>query len=198
VRIAVIGTGKMGRGFASALSGRHEVVFGSRDPAKKSKVVRATGADAVLSPADAVAEAEVVILAVPWSAMKEATAQLGDLEGTVVIDISAPYAREQEAMGRRSSGEIVQKLLPGARVVKGWNHVFAKHLTAPEVDGVASSVLLAGDDPGAKQIVSALARDIGFHPVDVGKLRQSYHLDRLVSMVLFVRLGPFRVLSAPP
>jgi predicted dinucleotide-binding enzyme len=39
---------------------------------------------------------------------------------------------------------------------------------------------------------------MGFHPVDVGSLRESYHLDRLVSMMLFVKLGPFRVLSAPP
>jgi predicted dinucleotide-binding enzyme len=84
-----------------------------------------------------------------------------------------------------------------ARVVKGWNHVFAKYLTAPEVDGIASSVLLAGDDPEAKRIVSALARDMGFHPVDVGRLRESYHLDRLVSMILFVKLGPFRVLTPP-
>jgi predicted dinucleotide-binding enzyme len=38
---------------------------------------------------------------------------------------------------------------------------------------------------------------MGFHPVDVGALRQSYHLDRLVTMMLFVKLGPFRVLTAP-
>jgi 8-hydroxy-5-deazaflavin:NADPH oxidoreductase len=102
------------------------------------------------------------------------------------------------SLGRRSSGEVVQKRVPRARVVKGWNHVFAKYLTAPEVGGIASSVLLAGDDREAKQIVSALARDMGFHPVDVGRLRESYHLDRLVGMMLFVKLGPFRVLSAPP
>jgi 8-hydroxy-5-deazaflavin:NADPH oxidoreductase len=83
-------------------------------------------------------------------------------------------------------------------VVKGWNHVYAQYLTAPEVDGIAASVLLAGDDREAKRIVSGLARDMGFHPVDVGPLRESYHLDRLVSMMLFVKLGPFRVLSAPP
>jgi 8-hydroxy-5-deazaflavin:NADPH oxidoreductase len=139
----------------------------------------------------------VVILAVPWQAMGETLARLGDLDGAVVIDESVPYGEEREALGRRSSGEVVQKRLPGARVIKGWNHVFAKYLTAPEVEGIASSVLLAGDDPEAKRIVSELARDMGFHPVDVGSLRQSYHLDRLVSMMLFVKLGPFRVLSAP-
>ena len=65
------------------------------------------------------------------------------------------------------------------------------------MDGIASSVLLAGDDREAKDIASGLARDMGFHPVDVGGLRESYHLDRLVSTMLFVKLGPFRVLSPP-
>ena len=66
------------------------------------------------------------------------------------------------------------------------------------MDGIAASVLLAGDDREANRIVSALARGMGFHPVDVGPLRESYHLDRLVGMMLFVKLGPFRLLLAPP
>ena len=82
----------------------------------------------------------------------------------MVVDISVPYGADREALGRRSSGEFVQRRLPRTRAVKGWNHVHALHLTAPQVDGVAASVLLAG----------------------------------LVSMMLFVKLGPFRVLSAPP
>jgi NADPH-dependent F420 reductase len=198
MRIAVIGTGKMGRGFATALSPHHEVVLGSRDPGRAAKVVRSTGADGAAPPEDAAVGADVVILAVPWKAMEETLARLGKLDGTVVVDVSAPYGKEREALGRRGSGELVQKRLPGARVVKGWNHVFARYLTAPDVEGIASSVLLAGDDSEAKEIVSGLARDMGFHPVDVGRLRQSFHLDRLVSTVLFVRLGPFRVLTPQP
>jgi predicted dinucleotide-binding enzyme len=198
MRVAVVGTGKMGRGFATALAARHEVVFGSRDPGRAGRAVRATGALGASPPADAAADAAVVILAVPWHAMEETVAALGDLDGTVVVDVSVPHGPEREALGRRSSGEVVQKRLPRARVVKGWNHVFAPHLTAPAVDGVAPSVLLAGDDADAKRVVAGLAREMGFHPVDVGRLRESYHLDRLVSMMLFVKLGPFRVLSAPP
>lgn len=188
----------MGRGFATALSGRHEVVFGSRDPDRAAKVVRSTGVADALPPAEAAAGANVIVLAVPWRAIEEVAASLGDVAGAVVIDVTVPYGKELEALGRRSSGEVVQRLLKGSRVVKGWNHVFAKTLIDPAVDGVAPSVLLAGDDHGAKRIVSGLARDMGFHPVDVGALRQSYHLDRLVSMLLFVKLGPIRVLAAPP
>jgi 8-hydroxy-5-deazaflavin:NADPH oxidoreductase len=188
----------MGRGFATALSSRHEVVLGSRDPGRAGKAVRATGAAGAVSPDEAVVGAEVVVLAVPWQAMDETLGRLGDLAGTVVIDVSVAYGKERDALGRRSTGEVVQKRLPRARVVKGWNHVFARYLTAPQVEGIPSSVLLAGNDPEAKRIVSALAREMGFHPVDVGPLRESYHLDRLVGMMLFVKLGPFRVLSAPP
>jgi 8-hydroxy-5-deazaflavin:NADPH oxidoreductase len=56
-------------------------------------------------------------------------------------------------------------------VFKGWNHVHARHLTDPEVEGIAASVLIAGDDPKGKATVISLARDMGFHPVDAGPPR---------------------------
>ena len=130
--------------------------------------------------------------------MDESLPALGKIGGKIVVDISVPYGKEVDALGTRSSGEIVQKKLRGARVVKGWSHVFAKFLTDPAVNGIESSVLIAGDDAPAKRTVAKIARDMGFHPVDVGGLRQSHHLDRLVNMMLFVKLGRFRILDAPP
>ena len=56
-------------------------------------------------------------------------------------------------------------------------------------------MLIAGDDPGGKDIVMGLARDMGFHPVDAGPLKATRDLEKLVSTMLFIRLGPFRVLS---
>jgi 8-hydroxy-5-deazaflavin:NADPH oxidoreductase len=200
VRVAIIGTGRMGRGFATALAPRHEVILGSRDPARASKVAAATGATGGATYADAAAGAEVVILTVPWDAIEDTLSQLGELDRTVVVDVSFPYRKSQrEALAKKgsSTAEHIQRRLPRARVVKGWNHVHARHLTAPEVDGIAASVLIAGDDPQAKQTVSALAEDMGFHPVDVGPLKATRELERLVGSMLFVRLGPLRVLSRP-
>jgi 8-hydroxy-5-deazaflavin:NADPH oxidoreductase len=199
VKVAIIGTGKMGRGFAAALAPRHEVALGSRDPDRASQVAAATGAARGATYADAAAGAEVVILTVPWNAIEDTLRQLGELDGRVVVDVSFPYRKaEREALLKRSStAEEIQKRLPRARVVKGWNHVHARHLTAPEVDGIAASVLIAGDDPQAKRVVSGLARDMGFHPVDVGPLKATRDLERLVGTMLFVRLGPLRVLSPP-
>ena len=56
-------------------------------------------------------------------------------------------------------------------------------------------MLIAGDDPAAKEMVFAIARDMGFHPVDVGPLKATRDLEKLVGVMLFLRLGPFRILS---
>jgi predicted dinucleotide-binding enzyme len=98
VRVAIIGTGRMGRGFATALTPRHEVTVGSRDPNRARQVASATGAARGATYAEAAADAEVVILTVPWAAMEETLGQLGELKQTVVIDVSFPYRRS----GRRS------------------------------------------------------------------------------------------------
>lgn len=196
MRIGIIGTGKMGRGFAAALSRKHEVIVGSRDPEKADRAASATGAARGATYAEAASGADALFLTVPWAAMVETLAQLGDLKGTVVIDVSYPYNEgERKALKGKSTAEAIQERLPDARVFKGWNHVHAKHLTAPEVDGIAASVLIAGDDPDGKETVFTLARDMGFHPVDAGPLRASRDLEKLVGTMLFVRLGPFRVLS---
>jgi hypothetical protein len=130
--------------------------------------------------------------------MDETLRQLGDLMGTIVIDVSYPYStREREALQGRSTAEAIQQRLPRARVFKAGNHVHAKHLTEPEVDGIAASVLIAGDDPDAKDIVFAVARDMGFHPVNAGPLKATRDLEKLVGVMHFLRLGRFRVLSRP-
>jgi NADPH-dependent F420 reductase len=196
MRVAIIGTGRMGRGFATALAPRHEVTVGSRDPDRARKAASATGATRGATYAEAAAGAEVVILTVPWEAMEDTLGQLGELDQTVVVDVSWPARKQQrDALKGSSTAEQIQRRLPRARVVKGWNHVHAQHLTAPEVDGIAASVLIAGDDAAAKQTVFALAADMGFHPVDVGPLKATRDLERLVAVMLFVRLGPLRVLS---
>ncbi|HEY9377417.1 MAG TPA: NAD(P)-binding domain-containing protein [Jiangellaceae bacterium] len=198
MRIAIIGTGNMGRGFARALAPTHEVVVGSRDLDKAAATASRAGAAGGATYADAAANADVVILTVPWHAMDETLSQLGDLRETVIIDVSFPYnKREREALAGSSTAELIQQRLPWASVFKGWNHVHARHLTEPEVDGIAASVLIAGDDPKAKDIVFTLARDMGFHPVDAGPLKATRDLEKLVGVMLFVRLGPFRVLSRP-
>jgi NADPH-dependent F420 reductase len=196
MKVAIVGTGKMGRGFAAALAPKHQVIVGSRDRARAIQTAAKVGAAGGATYADASADADVVILTVPWEAMEATLPALGDLAGAVVIDVSYPYTkREREALQGTSTAEEIQRRLAGAKVFKGWNHVHARHLTEPEVDGIAASVLIAGDDPEGKDVVIGLARDMGFHPVDVGPLKATRELEKLVGVMLFVKLGPLRVLA---
>ena len=196
MKVAIIGTGKMGKGFAQALASKHEVIVGSRDSERAATTASKVGAARGATYSEAATHADVVILTVPWEAMDETLPQLGDLKETVVVDVSYPYKKAvREAMEGSSTAEEIQKRLPKAKVCKGWNHVHARHLTDPEVDGIAASVLIAGDDQDAKDAVFELARDMGFHPVDVGPLKATRELERLVGVMLFVKLGPLRILS---
>jgi predicted dinucleotide-binding enzyme len=118
VKVAIIGTGKMGRGFATALASTHQVTVGSRDPDRARKVASATGATRGATYAEAAADAEVVILTVPWPAIDDTLGQLGELNQTVVIDVSWPARKsEREALAGSSTAEQIQKRLPHARVV---------------------------------------------------------------------------------
>jgi predicted dinucleotide-binding enzyme len=104
VKVAIIGTGKMGRGFATALAPKHQVTVGSRDPNRARQVASATGAARGATYAEAAADAEVVILTVPWNAIEETLRQLGELKQTVVIDVSFPYRKsEREALLERAA-----------------------------------------------------------------------------------------------
>ena len=78
VKVAIIGTGRMGRGFATALAPKHQVLVGSRDPNRARQVASVTGAARGATYAEA-ADAEVVILAVPWPAIDDTLGQLGEL-----------------------------------------------------------------------------------------------------------------------
>lgn len=198
MKIAIVGTGSMGSGFARALKDTHEVWLGSRDTEKGKQAASETGAAGGGGYADVVGDADVVILAVPWHSAQETIAELGDLSGKVLIDITNPYTAEGLVpLEGTSTAEEIQKWATGAKVVKGWNHVYATNLTRADVDGVAASVLIAGDDADAKEAVSQIARDMGFDPVDIGELSMTRSLERFLKAMGALKLGadqPIKIL----
>jgi 8-hydroxy-5-deazaflavin:NADPH oxidoreductase len=182
MRVAVIGAGGMGGGIAKLLAGSHDVAVGSRDAAKGAQQARELGVARGGGQADAVRDAEVVFLTVPWPAVDETLGELGDLTGTVVVDVTNPYVGGSHRLHEGTSdAELIQRKIPGARVVKGWNTVYAPVLADPSFDGQAASVFLASDDEDAKATVAQLARDMGFDPIDAGPLAAARDLERLLS-----------------
>ncbi|MFT3830274.1 MAG: NAD(P)-binding domain-containing protein [Opitutaceae bacterium] len=161
-KIAILGKGNVGGALARGLARTHAAV-------------RAAGHDAALQRKLA-QDAEIVILAVPFATLDEVARNIGPVvAGKIVVDATnALDGGMNLAMGFSTSGaEELQKKLPGARVVKAFNSVFAQQMETGKVGATALSVFVAGDDAPARQAVAALATDLGFEPVDAGPLKNA-------------------------
>jgi 8-hydroxy-5-deazaflavin:NADPH oxidoreductase len=181
VRIGVIGAGRIGGGAARLLArAGHEVLLSfSRDPERLRAQAEEVGAKAG-TPAEAAAFGDVVILAVPWPAIDEAIEQAGSLDGKVVIDTTNPYGRGGwEIPEGRTSTQVNQERLPGARVVKSFNTLTAgfQQEAAGRTGAERVAMFLAGDDAEAKTLVAGLIEDAGFDPVDLGTAAESAILE---------------------
>lgn len=169
MKIAVIGSGVVGRTLASAF-GRlgHDVVVGTRDPEVTARRDEWAGLDLPLSPlADATTGANVVVNAVTGSVSLEALSEV-DLDGKILIDVSNPLDFSQgfpptlTVKDTDSLGEQIQRAHPEARVVKTLNTVNAGIMVHPGSLPEKSSMFLAGDDPLARETVRELLSELGW------------------------------------
>jgi predicted dinucleotide-binding enzyme len=186
MRIAVVGAGSVGGalGFGWSEAG-HDVVFAVRDLGSPSANEAAARGGQLVSLGEA-ADAEVVVLAVPWTAMDATLEALGDLAGRIVVDatnpVSPPFAGLDVA-GSDSGGETVQRTLAGARVVKAFNQTGWQNMAeARSFQEGRPVMLVAGDDAEARTVVLGLAGDLGFEGVDAGPLAMSRYLEPLAML----------------
>jgi predicted dinucleotide-binding enzyme len=178
MKIGIIGAGKIGSTAARLfVSAGHEVALSnSRGPDSLSGLVAELGPHArAMSPADAAAFGEVVLLAVPWRD-PAALPPAESVRGKVVIDAMNPYANDGSIvdLGTTTSSEETLKLLPGARLVKAFNTIYYRHLANNGRPGDdeedRDAIFIAGDDAEAKATVAELIESIGFAAVDTGSL----------------------------
>lgn len=182
MRIAIIGTGNVGAAIARGLKGKgHEVILGARNPAGVADLAAETGARVAL-PAQAAADAGIVVLALPWEAAEAAVRDLGDLTGKVVVDCTNPLGRTSAGMGlvvghTTSGGELMQGWLPGAQVVKTLNQVGAEIMADTTRLPYAPVMFMAGNDAGAKAAVGQMLADLGFDALDAGDITKARLLE---------------------
>jgi hypothetical protein len=117
-------------------------------------------------------QADTIILAVPFGEHREIAKALPSWKGKTVIDAMNALVPPEELDGLLSSA-FVAKSFPGAKLVKGFNHLIAATLaTDPVVEGGHRVVFLSSDDEDAIAPVADLAKQLGFAPVTLGKLNE--------------------------
>lgn len=171
MQIAIIGAGNVGRALATSLTrAGHDVTISAAHPEHAREAATQTGATAAPSNAAAAKDAQLVVLAVPATALADVAKELsGDLDGKVVVDVSNRPTPSAEGPAT-SIAEELQEQVPGAKVVKAFNTLFASRQADPKVSGIPADAFVAGNDATAKQTVLDVVESAGFRPVDAGSL----------------------------
>jgi NADPH-dependent F420 reductase len=182
MKIAIVGTGNVGKALGGSLARAGQAVtLAARDPGHAEAAAAELGVVAAATPQDAARDADVIVIAVPYTAVDDVAVELGGAaSGKVVIDATNPLRPDYSGLsttGGASGAEHVAELLPGARVVKAFNTLFAAAQADPTTHGLTLDALYATDDDGAAAVVSELATAIGFRPVRVGPLAAARELE---------------------
>jgi predicted dinucleotide-binding enzyme len=186
MRIGILGSGLMGSKLGTLLArAGHDVVFSySRSQQKLEQLAKEAGHRARAgTPAEAVVDADAILLAVHWSRLDDVLAQAGSLSRKTVLTCSLPMTKNDSRMvlGHMTSGAETL----AARRRKA--HVVSAFSTAPSE--VLSSVfekrkrktrpdlVFCGNHKAAKKTAAKLIRDIGFNPVDLGELAAARYIE---------------------
>jgi len=187
LKIGMVGAGREGGALGTLfVKAGHPVMFSSRHPENLKGLVAGLGPLAQAGTVEqAIAFGDVVVIAIPYSAMEQiGKAHAGALAKKVlVIDVSNPIARRDgedlvKSVGEQGgAGLVTARLLAGARIVRAFNAIGAGRLAGiAHRPGEPVGVPIAGDDPKAIAVAQSLIRAIGFEPVLVGGLAMGRHL----------------------
>ena len=176
MKIGIIGAGTLGRALGARLEAQgHRIQFGERDSVR-----------------DAADFGDLVVLAVPFTALDGALANAAAYAGKVVWSCVNALTEDMSGLAvgfDNSAAEEVARRIPGARVVAAVPP-FARAIADPPLtydEGLVPSVFVCGDDQSAKQLVAGLVRDIGAEPVDAGPLTSARFAEP--AMMLVIRLA---------
>ena len=190
MKIGIIGSGNVGGALGSrwAKAG-HEVVFGSRHPHggdMKELLKQAGGKSRAATLAETAREADVLLLATPWTATQEIVEHLGELNGKIIIDATNPMFPDLSGLTHgttTSGGEQVAQWARGAKLVKAFNTVGSNIMTDPSFGGGhRPAMFYCGDDQHAKDVAKKLIDEIGFEAIDAGAFRQARLLEPMAML----------------
>jgi len=194
-KIAVLGSGDVGRDLAAGLSkAGYSVKVATRDPAKPSDKVKAwlekegKGIGLASFP-DTAKFGDVLLLVTAWNGTEEGIKLCGEdnIKGKVLIDATNPVTNnkgnfELSVSANTSAGELVQGWAKSTKVVKCFNCIGHQLMINPDFKGQKPDMMICGNDDGAKKVVVEILGNIGWakeHVVDFGKIYSSRYLEAL-------------------
>jgi predicted dinucleotide-binding enzyme len=193
MHIVIIGAGNvgsaLGNGWARA---GHTIAYGVRNPADPKH--RAAGNARIVSVPEAARNADAIVLAVPYTAVDETLAALGDLSGRILIDVTNPLrmgsAGLELSLGfDRSGAEHIASRAPGASVFKTRNQVGFDVMADATGYAAPPVMFVAGDDAARKPTVLRLVSDLGFQAIDAGPLTVSRLLEPFAMLWIHMALN---------
>lgn len=185
--IGLIGAGQIGSQIArlAVANGYDVVLSNSRGPDTLAPLVAELGPHArAATPMEAARAGDIVVVTIPLS--HYASVPVEPLEGKVVIDTNNYYPQRDGQIPElddesTTTSELLQRHLPGSKVVKAFNHIYAAQLTTdgkPAGTKGRRALVIAGDDAGAKASVTHLLDQFGFDTVDAGPLKEGWRIQR--------------------
>ncbi|MGN6151330.1 MAG: NADPH-dependent F420 reductase [Lysobacteraceae bacterium] len=191
MQIGIIGAGNVGGALARlALAAGRDVRVGVQgEPDAKASPPK-------VGVREAAAFGELVLLALPYHVCATALPPLADaLAGRIVVDVTNPVRADWSPLplgeGNAAALEIA-RLLPGARVVKAFNTVFADAMTPERLvrtGGARTTAFIAGDDADAVATVAVFAESLGFSPQPVGALARAALLEAVAHLNIAIALA---------
>ena len=185
MNIGIVGAGFIGRAVAenAVRCGHSVMISNSRGPQTLGSTVVAIGCAAGTA-GQAASFGDIVVVAIPFGRIAELP--LGALAGKVVLDANNYYPQRDGTIAEldahtRTTGEMLQRLLPDAKVVKCFNAILQRDLAAggqPAGAPGRRALPIAGDDGAAKKVAIDLLHDFGFDAVDAGTLAEGWRFER--------------------
>ena len=185
--IGLIGAGHIGSQIArlAVSNGLHVVISNSRGPETLTELVAELGPGArAATPHEAARAGDIVVVTVPLKNYRDVPVE--PLAGKIVIDTNNYYPERDGHIPEldnesTTTSELLQAHLPSSKVVKAFNHIYAAHLTTdgqPAGSKNRRALVIAGDDPSAKEVVADLLNRFGFDAVDAGPLQEGWRIQR--------------------
>ena len=173
MKYAIIGSGEIGTALARAFAHKkiHVAVANSRGPETLASLKQELGTSVVPQSIQNACEAEIIFLAVPFPAHKDVAKQFERRDGKIVVDLTNAFHVAPEELGGLLSSEVLSQAFVGSRLVKAFNCLPANELgTNPSLPGQRQVVFVSSNDTEASTRVAAVAEQLGFAPVELGKL----------------------------